>query len=52
MGHVTTRADDEAVLEMLRLRRTMPASMIATKFRSSQSAVRITTNRVVRDDSA
>lgn len=49
MGH-TTRSDDEAVLAMLRLRRTTPTPIIGAKFRMTSAAVRVATDRVLKAD--
>ena len=48
----STRADDDAILLMLRLRRRQSSSVIARRFNTTDAAIRVATDRVVRADSA
>ena len=46
-----TRAEDEAVLEMLALRRKMTSVQVAFLFGQSDTSIRVATNRVMKADS-
>lgn len=48
----STRADDEALLEMLAMRRRTPSAAVGAFFGTTGVAVRVATDRVVKDDSA
>ena len=48
----STRADDEALLEMLAMRRRTPSAAVGAFFGTTGVAVRVATDRVVKADSA
>ena len=48
----STRAEDEALLEMLAMRRRTPSAAVGAFFGTTGVAVRVATDRVVKDDSA
>lgn len=46
------RAQDDAVLEMLHMRRRTPTPAIGAYFGTTASAIRVATDRVMKDDMA